>query len=463
MSFPLGFSTLLPPEQTPQGGFARPVSAYDIRLTAQSARVQSFNLSAAANIYLPNGTDLPVSGFQFILSAEPGSSTGTLRDGAGNAVTTIAAKGAVICSFTNNGTPAGIWSVKAFASITELIAGTATVGNALSTTYISTCALTSTTALIAYNDGTNLSTVVVTATTGSVAFGSPVTAAPAPLYVSVSKLSATQAICTFRNGGTTFLNAVIINVSGTTPSFGVILAVNAAASTYTSVAALSATQAICSWVDTSLVKYCTLNVSGSTITAGAAASSGANGTYTAVAALSATLAVGTFNNTTTGTSSALFTLTISGTTVTIPGGSASFNSIVTSYNSLFALSATKFIWGYAGASNYLNAQVVDVSGTTPTGATAVTINAATSTYIAIAFLNSTTAICTYYETALKYVVLSIATSAITAGTPTSFSTTVVSAAYNSICILTGTNRMVDAYAGTSNYLQAQELEYTVSV
>ena len=106
--------------------------------------------------------------------------------------------------------------------------------------------------------------------------------------ISVAMMSATKAICAFKNNSTTFLNAVVLNFGSAsgTPS-----AINAEASEYISVAAQSASQATVVYkTSTGVTKGYVLDISGNTITPGTVATidstTAVNGT--GISALSAT-------------------------------------------------------------------------------------------------------------------------------------------------------------------------------
>lgn len=469
MTLPVGFAG---PNQL--NGATEPISAVDIRLDALSTPVQSVNMTTTGlNFYLPNATEKKTGGPVFIISAVATSQTFVIRDFAGNAITTVAAGAAVILSLTNNISSAGSWSCKAFSSITQLIAGTATVGNAVVSTYIKIAPLTATTALIVYSKGggtgAGLFSVVVTVTGGSVAFSTPVnlslTSGADPFYIGLTNLSATQCMATWQNGTTTFLESVVINISGTTPSYGVLKVVNAVASTYTSVAALSATQAICAYGVAAAGSCVTLNVSGSTITAGAVAVLDASATtYTAICALSSTKAIVAYNNG--GAVVRTKVLDVSGTTIT-PGTVLNVDSVNPIYTSIATLSSTKAICVYQGATSYLYAVILDVSVSTVTAGTILTVDPTAMAYASVSALNATTAVVYYgiptgaLPAASWASLLTVSTSTITAGTPVRIATS-GTAGYQASCALSA-NKIIGASTGASSFLNAETIEYTVSV
>lgn len=112
--------------------------------------------------------------------------------------------------------------------------------------------------------------------------------AVATSYISVAMLTSTKAICVYRNGTTTFLNAVILNYGSAsgTPS-----AINAEASVDINVAAQTSAQATVSYkTSTGVTKGYVLDVSGNVITPGAVATidATAGGVGTNLGVISAT-------------------------------------------------------------------------------------------------------------------------------------------------------------------------------
>lgn len=456
-----------------QGGGSQVSSGTNITLTSASNRVESITLTTTGlTVSLPDATTLTTGGPTFILSGAAASNAGVFRDNAGNALTSLVAGTGYIFNLVDNSTAAGVWLVKTFSSITQLIAGTATVGNAVTTTYIKVTTLTSTTALCAfYYGGTGfINSCVITVTNGVTSFGTIVAnsfAVDSAAYIGLATLSATQVILTCRDGATTFLSAVCINISGGVPSYGTKLAVNAVASTYTSVAALSATQAVCTYEDGSFVPYAVvLSVSGSTITNGTPTSVAAvSAGYMGLTALSATKLICSMA---TGSTVRSRVIDVSGTVPT--WGSLADVTIgsTPAYMSLATLTSTKAICAFQGASNFLYAVILDISGSTITPATVVTLSGTnTVSYVAVASFSATQAIVVYRDTTGGSItrqwtqLLTVATSTITGSTALNIGTDNGSP-YNAVCALSA-NKALFAQAGTSSFLNAQTLELSVSV
>lgn len=190
-------------------------------------------------------------------------------------------------------------------------------------------------------------------------------------YIAVAMLSATKAICCYKNNTSTFLNAVILNFGSAS---GTPLAVSAEAVRNISVAALSATQAVVVYQLTgtnSSVKGYVLDISGNTITPGAAqtihtqANSGFEGTE--LFALSATKLLVLYMR---GSSSNALerVLDVSGTTITasaeVTADAATANSNLVSIKGE-KVSATKALVVFHNATHQVIARLQTITGSTP--------------------------------------------------------------------------------------------------
>lgn len=117
-------------------------------------------------------------------------------------------------------------------------------------------------------------------------------------YIAVAMLSATQAICAFRNNSTTFLNAVVLNCGSAS---GLPAAVNAEASLNISIAAQTSSQATVVYkTSTGVTKAVVLDITSSTtFSAGTIKQIDAatGGTGTAVAAMSSTQLLAVYHST----------------------------------------------------------------------------------------------------------------------------------------------------------------------
>ncbi|GAG01647.1 unnamed protein product, partial [marine sediment metagenome] len=165
--------------------------------------------------------------------------------------------------------------------------------------YLSVAALSSTQAIVTYRndsgspeDGTacilDISGSTITPATPTV-FENAGTQ-----YTSVAKLTSTKAIVAYQDqGNNNHGKSCILDISGSTITPGVVVEFESGATTYISIAALSDIKAIVTFADgTAAGRACILDVSGSTITDGNPATFTATNTdYTSVTALSSTKAL----------------------------------------------------------------------------------------------------------------------------------------------------------------------------
>jgi len=349
------------------------------------------------------------------------------------------------------------------ATTESLTSGTPAVFESASTAFISVAMLTSTKAIVAYQDGGNSSygTACILDVSGStITAGTAVVFESATtIYISVAMLTSTKAIVTYRDiGNSSYGTACILDVSGSTITAGTPAVFESATTIYISVAMLTSTKAIVAYQDDENSSYgtaCILDVSGSTITAGTAVVfESASTAYISVAMLTSTKAIVTYRDIGNSSYGTACILDVSGSTITA-GTPAVFESASTYYTSVTMLTSTKAIVAYRddGNSEYGTACILDVSGSTITAGTAVVFESATTIYISVAMLTSTKAIVTYrdsgnssYGTAC---ILDVSGSTITAGTPVVFES--ATTIYISVAMLTSTKAIV-AYQDAGNSL-----------
>lgn len=187
--------------------------------------------------------------------------------------------------------------------------------------------------------------------------------------IAVAMMSATKAICAYRNNSSTFLEAVILNFGSAS---GTPLQVSSEASRNISIAAQSATQATVIYqpnANTNVKGY-VLDVSGSTITPGSAqtihtgaASTGYDGTGLCVLTTSKLLCLYAAAG---ATSAKERVLDISGTTITASSEvTADTGSITASYISVHTISATKALTAALNLSEQIALRLQSISGSTP--------------------------------------------------------------------------------------------------
>jgi len=288
-----------------------------------------------------------------------------------------------------------------------ITAGTPAVFESALTIDISIAMLTSTKAIVAYRDNGNsdYGTACILDVSGStITAGTPAVFESALTnYNSVAMLTSTKAVVVYQdNGNSDYGTACILDVSGSTITAGTPLVFESANTNYISVAMLTSTKAIVAYRDEGNSSYgttCILDVSGSTITAGTpAVFESASTLYISVAMLSSTKAIVVYQD---GGNSGYGTaciLDVSGSTITA-GTPSVFESASTLYISAAMLTSTKAVVVYqdGGNSGYGTACLLDVSGSTITAGTPAVFESASTDWVSVATLTSTKAIVTYRD------------------------------------------------------------------
>ncbi|MDO8552759.1 MAG: hypothetical protein Q7S01_04560, partial [bacterium] len=309
---------------------------------------------------------------------------------------------------------------------TTITYGTPVALNAVASTYTSATTLDSTHFVVAYRNGsTGYANAVVSTVSGTtITAGTPVAlnAVGSTLQNSnssaVAALDSTHFVVAYRNDDTTYANAVVSSVSGTTITAGTPVALNAVASSYTATASLDATHFVVTYKGASgYANAVVSSVSGTTITAGTPAVLNAiNSFYSNTASLDATHFVVAYYNATTGFGDAVIS-SVSGTTITA-GTPVALNAVTSTSYSVNALDSTHFVVAYNGTSNYATAVVSIVSGTTFTPGTPVALNAVASGLHSVAVIDATHFVTAYQNNVTTYAdaVVSSLNTVIAAGT-----------------------------------------------
>jgi len=450
------------------GGATETSSAIDITLTSASDRVQAVAMTTTGkSVNLPDATTLTTGGALFVIK-NTGAITLSVRNSAGDLLAPLASGQIVALYLSNNSTAEGTWAVgnESTASfIAGIGSGEILTVNAATSTYISVTALSSTQAIVSYKGVSNYLNVCTLNVSGTTLTAGAVLAinAASTQPTSVTKLSSTQALVTYAEAATYYLNACTLNVSGTTITAGAILVANATSSSAgLAVAALSSTQAVVAYRsgDTGYVEACTLNVSGTTLTAGTILTGiGTIGGTIDMAALSSTQAIIAYGDSSPSYTKSC-TLNVSGTTVTA-GAIISVNAAASYYQAITALSSTQALVSYQ-VSNALNARVLDISGTTITATGLVTeIDADDTTYQSVTSLSASKAMIAWRRTSttfIYYCILDITGTTIVDGAASNI--TSVANSWPDITALSDGNAIL-AFQGTPTYLNAAVLEASV--
>ena len=129
------------------------------------------------------------------------------------------------------------------------------------------------------------------------------------------------------------------------------------------------------------------------------------------------------------------------------------NAVSSTHVSVTAMSATQAIAAWAGASGYLNCCTLNISGNVITSGSVLTVNAVASTYISVAAVSATQAVVTYAGTTsyIQACTLNVSGTTITAGAV--LNVNAVASIFSAVAAMSATQAIV-TYSGTSSYTQA---------
>lgn len=275
-------------------------------------------------------------------------------------------------------------------TLTLSISGTTVTANATAALYTesyasgnrlhSVTALSSTAALAVYSlsVASKMYAVVLSVSGTTVTVNTRLELGTRPLYMSVDALSSTAAIFTHVSSGTCY--AAVISISGTTPSLGSAATLESSISSvsYGEVVqhwgvAVDSTHAVAAWVNGTSVKAAAMSISGSTVTVGSVVTvvSGLTSAWGACACAPTSSRV-IFGYSDVGTSPArqfLISYALSGTTLTSNSDTTSLAD--NSYEGAVSATGTGFVCGY-------NAAGAAINGVAEAGATALTFYTGTT-------------------------------------------------------------------------------------
>ena len=302
------------------GGATETSSAVDVTLTAASYRVQAVAMTASdKSVTLPNATTLSTGAELFVIK-NTGAIAFVVRDAAGLMLTNLKPGKCSAFHLSNASTSSGAWAMTGDGIADTIFQATALTVTATASSQVSVTALSATQSLATwYNAGGFLATCTLNISGTTITAGAVLTTGETlhnTCRTKVMAMSATQALVVYTALTTTYLRAMTLNVSGTTVTAGAALAVSSLATGWLDLTMMSATQAIVVYPGTSgYGEARTLNISGTTVTAGAACVALAQAAVPgSVTALSSTQAVASY-----GSSNTIiyhYLLTVSGTTIT---------------------------------------------------------------------------------------------------------------------------------------------------
>lgn len=265
------------------GGATVTSTGSNVTLTATSNRVQAIATTAAGlTISTPDATTMTlIMGSPVYVIINTGSFSYRVINNAGSTIAIVGSGQAVAISLYDSSTAAGIWGAHNISKDTAPLgrfyvgAQTAVSSNAINNSdgRIAICALSADKFLLAYSDSTGgLGRVLCVDLTATVpTYGTALTflASAAPSTLSITALSSAQAILCYMNGSTS--EAKTINVSGSTCTAGAAHDYAGAVVNYNRVDRASATTAMVTY-NTTANNYSVklLTVSGTAITSGTA-------------------------------------------------------------------------------------------------------------------------------------------------------------------------------------------------
>lgn len=365
------------------GGATETSSAVSITLTAASDRVQAVNMTALnQSVILPNATSMSAGGPVFIIQ-NTGKMSFSINDNTGGVLAYVLPNQVQAVFMVNISSAAGTWSIGAFPIPNQVFAaGAVTAVNASSSSTCRVTALSETQAIVAWYadvDGGLRARTINVSVGGQLTFGAIFNPGIAinSTGLALTAMSATQALCAFSSAST--CKAVTLNVSGTTTTAGIVATAGSTSGIDATATTMSATQAIISFVGTTNYPTAiTANISGTSITFGTSlVPQSTDSRMTHVSSLSATQAVMSFTPSGAATDIRCCTLNVSGTTLTA-GALLEVSGLVSDASKVRGMSkvsATQAMLVFPRTTTeFLSAATINVSGTTCTLGAILTVN-----------------------------------------------------------------------------------------
>ena len=290
---------------------------------------------------------------------------------------------------------------------TTISYGPAYVFHSAHASYISVSIFDSTHFVVAYCDSGNSArgTAIIGSVSGTtISYGSAqVFNSAASYYESVSVMDSTHFMVAYRaTDNSDYGTAIIGSVSGTTISYGSEYVFNSALTSHISVSSLDSTSFVVAYQDNGNSSHGTAtigSVSGTTISYGSEyVFNSAVTPYVSVASLDSTHFVVAYRDDGNSYYGTAITGSVSGTAITF-GSEYVFNSASTPYISVASLDSTSFVVAYrdVGNSDYGTAIICSVSGTTISYGTAYVFNSGATNYISVSSLDSTIFVTAYQD------------------------------------------------------------------
>lgn len=260
--------------KTSAGGSDTTSSAVDITLTSTSGRLQIISMTAAnKKVTLPAANTLS-KGTPIFVIKNSGIYRFAIRKNGGVFLCYVNPGQVIAFGCSDISTAAGLWTVSGDRVETIFDGNTAEVLNAVDSSFIAVAMLSATKAICAFKNNSTGYLWAVILNYGS-ASGAPIAVnAEAVRNISIAAQTSTQATVVYQiNSGGTTVKGYVLDVSGNTITPGAVATIHTnvtsgATHIGTSITALSSTQLLCVYLSagSGTIKERILDISGSTIT-----------------------------------------------------------------------------------------------------------------------------------------------------------------------------------------------------
>lgn len=257
------------------GGSDTISSAVDVTLTSGSARLQIITMTAAGKkVNLPNGTTVPEGATVFVLH-NPGAYPYSIMGGAGDFVAELKPTQSIVLSCSDNSTAAGVWRTHG-TDIDKLDkTSDAVVINAVDSRELAIAPLTATSAICCFKNNSTAKLFAVVLNHGA-APGTPLqVGTDSVLAIAVAAQSPTQATVAYLRDANYDTLAYVLDIAGNTITPGTAKTVTVAGTGDGGVAlsVLNSTQLLCAYITgTSAIEEVVFTISASVISLSATAS-----------------------------------------------------------------------------------------------------------------------------------------------------------------------------------------------
>lgn len=282
-------------------------------------------------------------------------------------------------------------------------------------------------------------------------------------FLDVVALSATQALAVYTTGAGNDGKVMVIDVAGTVVTFGtpVVLTTGDLGGYRVTITRLSATKALCAYTYNSTGTTCgrIIDVSGSTPTVRAEKTIKTTSGFACVAALTATKVLCIYRSS--GVKAVVLDVNADTVTIDLLGAEYSVSTHTgVLYNAMTAMTGSRAICVFNESVATVKAAVLDVSGTVITVGTVATVDTTNSTRVNVVRMTDGLAICSYLKddattgTPKSCILTVTGSSDITPGTPLTVSASPDSF-FNVGMAVHGSSSQFCTFKGTSSYLNAR--------